>query len=69
MSNYIYRRCVCQNCGNRFTTYEARSDYEFFVNTKVNAKLLEKIDELEQSLAFLRKIVEESLEDVHVSLR
>jgi len=68
MQSYVYRRCICENCNNRFTTYEARSDYEGFIGVRVNSKLLEKIDELEKSLEVIRKIIEEPLEKIHSSL-
>ena len=65
MQSYIYRRSVCDNCGGRFTTYEA---IEGFVDVLFSSKLLEKINELEDSLASLRKIIEKPLDKINERL-
>lgn len=65
MPDRVRRRCSCSHCGERFTTWELRYDQ---ISQTVNqiaaeraARLLDRFQGLEQSMAALRRLLESEL--------
>lgn len=65
LADRVRRRCVCSGCGERFTTYELRYDR---ITAQVDAvaatraaKMLDRFQAVEASLATLRQHLEEEL--------
>lgn len=61
----VRRRCVCSGCGSRFTTYELRYDQ---ITARIDAvaatraaKLLDRFQAVEASMATLRQHLEHEL--------
>lgn len=67
----VRRRCVCSGCGARFTTYELRYDQ---ITARIDAvaatraaKLLDRFQAVEASLATLRQHLEQELNVTEVA--
>lgn len=59
----VYRRCLCENCGERYSTHEVRCDQENAKSISLASTVLDEIIELEQIVLNLRKIAEKPLND------
>lgn len=66
LSGQVRRRCICKNCGARYTTYECQViTFDPVVNHKI-AKLLDKFQDLEQAFASMRQTLDEEFNTNHL---
>lgn len=62
-TNEVRRRCVCQNCSNRFTTIETLMDRDDSVSPDFLFAVLKGLSSIEKAVSSLRVSLETGLEN------